>query len=61
MFAGRTKRKRETRAARGLPTPALENHYNYTAFCDTLVDFGLFTGYNMFAKLTLLTLCDQYE
>jgi len=38
-----------------MPSTALENRYNYTTFCDTLVDFVLFTGSNKLVKLTETT------
>jgi hypothetical protein len=55
MFIGHIKRSRQSHKARGMPTTALENHYSYTTFCDTLVGFVLFTGSNMLAKLIVTT------
>lgn len=52
MFSGRTKRRRQSQAAHGMPTTALENRYSCTTFCDTLVGFVLFTGSDMLVKLT---------
>ena len=55
MFTGRTKRRRQSQAAHGMPTAALENRYGYTTCCDKLVGCVLFTGSNTLVKLTETT------
>jgi hypothetical protein len=55
MFTCRTKRRRQSQAALGMPSTVSENRYSYTTFCDTLVGFVLFTGSNTLVKLTETT------